>query len=74
MRTFALVVAFASVLLLAPKALSAEGNCPGQTWELWIVDPSFPSDINGNGLVCARYHDGNPKDPTDNWVYTRDDF
>jgi hypothetical protein len=74
MRTFAFVLASACALLAAPSTLSAEGNCPGRNWELIAVEPAFPADINDNGIVCARYHHGNPDDTTDNWVYFRDDF
>jgi hypothetical protein len=74
MKTFALLVAFASVMLVAPRTLSAEGNCPGPKWEVWLVDPSFPSDRNHNGIVCVKFHEGNPNDPSDNSFRTRDDF
>ena len=74
MRTLAFVLATAFALLGASTTLSAEGNCPGRNWELIVVDAAFPADINDNGLVCARYHHGNPTEPSDNWVYFRDDF
>lgn len=74
MRTFAFVLATASALLAAPNTLSAEGNCPGRNWDMTFVDPGFPSDINDNGIICTRFHQGNPDDPSDNWMYFRDDF
>lgn len=74
MRTFAFVLASACALIAAPRTVSAEGNCPGRNWELMFVDAAFPADINDNGVVCVRYHHGNPDNPADNWVYFRDDY
>ena len=74
MRKFAFALASACALLAIPSTLSAEGNCPGRNWELILVDPGFPADINDNGVVCVKFHDKNPDNTTDNWVYFRDDF
>jgi hypothetical protein len=72
MRTLALAVAFTPILLATPTPVAAEGNCPSN-WEMWFVDPAFPADLNDNGIVCAKFHYGNPDDLNDNWVYVRDD-
>ena len=71
MRMFALALAFAPVLLAAPTAVAAEGNCPA-SWELMLVAQDFPADQHANGIVCVRYRDKNPNDEV--WaIYFRDD-
>jgi hypothetical protein len=71
MRMLALALAFTPILLAAPTAVAAEGNCP-ESWELWIVPPGFPADQNVNGIVCVKYRYGNPHDDSFA-IYFRDD-
>ncbi len=71
MRMLALALAFTPILLAAPTAVAAEGDCPA-SWELWSVLPDFPADQNANGYVCAKYRYGNPHDD-DFAIYFRDD-
>jgi hypothetical protein len=71
MRMLALALAFAPVLLAAPTAVHAEGNCPA-SWELWLVGQDFPADRNANGIVCVKYRYGNPNDDL-YAIYFRDD-